>query len=331
VGRLRLSPPRLISALLLLTLLAAAQTTADFYVAPTGNDNNVGTIDSPFATLDRARAAVRTLKQQNGARSTPIVVMLRGGVYFLPAILSFTAADSGTAQAPIVYQSYPGETPVISGGQPITGWHQAGAGMWAVALPAAFRNFEQLFVNGQRRYRPRTTKTGYLYNAGPVYMTSSAPGCPTMVQGRGFECYDRFRFKPGDLQATYHNITDVEIDDFEKWTMSKMRLQSVDTVNNIAMLTGATPPDTNHGFLPGHRYLVENVKEALSKTGEWYLDRATTPWTLTYLPQPGEDLSSAVVIAPQLTQLIVATNLSYITFKGLAFSHDNWVVPAAGH
>jgi len=310
--------------------LALGQT-ADFFVAPSGNDSAAGTLSAPFATVDRARQAVRNLKQNSPGRNTPVIVMLRGGTYYLAAPLMFNAADSGTSQVGIVYQAYPGETPVISGAQPVTGWQQTLIGTWTTSLPASFQNFEQLFVNGQRRYRPRTTKTGYLYNAGPVYVASASPTCSLLVAGKGYECFDRFQFKPGDLAATYHNINDVEIDDFEKWTMSKMRLESVDTANNVAILTGATGQDENHGFIAGHRYLLENVKEALSQPGEWYLDRATTPWAVTYLSMPGEDLTSAIVEAPQLPQILIANNLSYVTFKGITFSHDNWTVPAAGH
>src|SRR5262249_32965959 len=153
--------------------------------------------------------------------------------------------------------------------------------------------------------------------AGPVFMDSPADNCKPFSQpGGGYECFDRFRFKDDDLQ-NYQNIGDVEIDDFEKWTMSKMRLKSVDASAHIAYLTGPTFQNVdNSGFIRGHRYLVENVKEALSEPGEWYLDRSTSPWQLTYLPkQSAEDPNRDIVIAPQQPQLIVAENLSYVTFK----------------
>ena len=135
----------------------------------------------------------------------------------------------------------------------------------------------------------------------------------------------------GDLKETYHNITDVEIDDFEVWTMAWLRLKSIDTKNNIAYLTRSSAMNHNSGFIAGHRYLVENVQEALSEPGEWYLDRAATPSTLTYIPKPGEDPRKTTVVAPQLEQMISAENLNYVTFQGIAFEHSNWVVPAIGH
>src|SRR5436190_3381430 len=78
-----------------------------YYVAPTGSDGNPGTLEKPFATIQHAQLAVR---QKPGS------VWLRGGTYFLPEKLVFTAEDSGSKSAPVVYQAYAQEQPVISGG-----------------------------------------------------------------------------------------------------------------------------------------------------------------------------------------------------------------------
>ena len=102
------------------TAAQAQSTSATFYVSPIGNDSWSGTLpdpdsagdDGPFATFDNARAAVQSL---NKAGLTQVNVQFRGGTYFLPATEIFTAGDSGSATTPIVYQNYPGESPVIRG------------------------------------------------------------------------------------------------------------------------------------------------------------------------------------------------------------------------
>ena len=166
---------------------------------------------------------------------------------------------------------------------------------------------------------------------GNVISPEQSQYCRDAVQGGGYRCYDRFEFKPGDMKESYHNITDVEINVFEVWTMAKLRLKSVDTQKHIAYLTGPAAMNRNSGFMPNHRYLVENVKESLSEPGEWYLDRAASPWTLTYIPKPGETIAKTTVIAPQIQQAIVANDLKYVTLEGLTFEHANWVLPAQGH
>jgi hypothetical protein len=55
---------------------------ADFHVATTGSDDNPGTADKPFATLARARDAVRRLRS-GGPPKANVKVLVRGGTYVL--------------------------------------------------------------------------------------------------------------------------------------------------------------------------------------------------------------------------------------------------------
>ena len=55
------------------------------------------------------------------ARGMPVNVYLRDGTYYLSAPLVFTPADSGTKEAPVIYQSHEKEKPVTSGGMKLTG------------------------------------------------------------------------------------------------------------------------------------------------------------------------------------------------------------------
>ena len=144
---------RIVSTGALLFIIAARSAFAlDFYVAPDGNDANPGTKDHPFATLVRARDAVREAK---GTAKTPINVVLRGGTYSLQEPLVLGPEDSGTADCPVTYMAYPGEKPVISGGKVITGWKKSGPGeLWTAEIPEVKQGkwyFRQLHVNGQRR------------------------------------------------------------------------------------------------------------------------------------------------------------------------------------
>ncbi len=114
-----------------------------FYVAPNGNDAWSGKLDvpnnkmtdGPFATISRARDAIRTLKNSRGGNlEVPVAVLIRGGSYYLSEPIIFTPEDSGTIQSPIVYQAYPNEIPIISGGKKISNWQQQGQ-LWVAQLP----------------------------------------------------------------------------------------------------------------------------------------------------------------------------------------------------
>jgi len=306
-----------------------------YYVASNGNDSFSGTLsapnpsksDGPFLTLQRAQQAVQAAK---GHVAGPITVEVRGGTYYLSAPLNFTHADSGSAEQPITWEGFAGDPePLISGGQPLTGWKSGGGGLWTLQLPGSFQNFEALYVNGVRHYRP-TASSSYL-KLNPVVLWAPATNC-TEPYGTGYRCGDRFSFMPGALPAAFHQINDVEIVSFEDWTVSRMRLQSVDTTQSIAYLTGPVQTGVYFGFLAGHRYLVQNAKESFNRAGQWYLDRGTSPWTLGYRAvTSSENPNSETVVAPQQSQLLIAHNLQYVTFQNLQFGHDNYTVPAQGH
>ena len=155
------------SLLLTLCLCVAMQAlaAADFYVSTHGSDKWSGALaapnpdrtDGPFATLERAREAVRSAKAKPGAR--PIVVEVRAGTYPMAQPFSLGPEDSGTAERPIVYQAYRGEEVTLSGGRLITGWRKGDGPLWVADLPdvkAGRWHFRQLFVAGERQVRART-------------------------------------------------------------------------------------------------------------------------------------------------------------------------------
>ena len=304
----------------------ATESGAAVFVANNGNDSGAGTAAAPFATLDRARLAVRAL-HANGTQG-PVHVQIGGGTYYLGSPLVLAAEDSGSAAAPVTYEAAPGAQPVLSGGMAIKNWTAEPDGRWVAHLPdvqAGKWNFAQLFVNGQRRMRPRMPAEGYAHIAGELPRSEKAK------TGQG---YDRFAFKPGDIAANWTNLHDVEVMTFHHWYTSLMRIETVDVKTSAVEFTGRTAHDAEWArFHPGMRYIVENVKEALHSPGQWYLDRPTG--TLTYIPQAGESPRETEVIAPRVEKLIVLQGeetrpVEHLTFRGLSLAHTNWLVPPEG-
>jgi hypothetical protein len=328
---------------------------ADFFVSPSGSDSNPGTLSAPFATIAHAQAAVRGILQ---GRTNSVVVMLRAGTYFQNTPLSFAAADSGTTKVEVFWQAYPGETPVISGGMQVS-LKQNGT-QWTATLPSNTQYFEQLFYNGQRRLRARVGApplVGTYYQvAAPVFVSSPSTNCPDLAgQNSGpYQCFDRFQYTSTDpMSASWANLSpppgnpcnapagpfppgDVALYSFEQMGTSKMLISCIDTTNQIIYLTGSIRQpmdftDTTTGFVAGHRYLVENVKDEFTQPGQWFLDRSNPTWKLNYIAQNGENPSTDTIIITQATQVLIATGLQYVTFQGLTFAHDNFTVPAAGY
>ena len=124
----------------LLSVSAAGETArpsaAAFFVATDGDDRWSGTLpepdegrtDGPFATIERARDAIREMKSA-GTLDRDLTVMIRGGTHYMRPVL-LEPQDSGTPEHPIRYVAYPGETPVLSAGRPIRHWERAEGSLW---------------------------------------------------------------------------------------------------------------------------------------------------------------------------------------------------------
>lgn len=304
---------------------APAVSGASFYVATDGNDQWSGKLaapnkeksDGPFATIARARDAVRALRIQN-----PPTVVVRGGVYRLAETLTFGPEDSG-----VVYTAAPGERPVFSGGRVITGWKKGEGKLWTAQVPEVAAGkwyFHQLFVNGQRATRARTPNEGYLRTEGTLVplVRDRKKWTPEMKIG--------FKFKEGDLKR-WSNLDDVNIVAFHAWTASWHHIAEVN--EQARTVRFAQPSGWPMSYWEKEqRYYVENLREALDSPGEWYLDRKTG--VLSYWPRPGEDMRKAEVVAPALMTLVRFAGdpdngkfVRGVRLTGLSFQHGDWEIP----
>ena len=130
------------------------------FVAVNGDDSWSGTLaepnatkaDGPLATLDRARDRIREMKKTRPLPTGGVTVVLCEGTYLLPRTFRLDAADSGTAEAPIVYRAAEGEKVRIIGGRPITGFvPYRGSILKADVAAQGFKGiyFRQLFFDGR--------------------------------------------------------------------------------------------------------------------------------------------------------------------------------------
>jgi len=292
------------------------------YVSPAGNDAWSGRLeapnrartDGPFATIARARDAVRALSADERGRG-PVRVIIRGGRYELSEPLVFLPEDSGAPGRSVSYEAYPGERPVISGGRRIDGWRETGA-VWAARAPAGL-TFRQLFVNGRRAQRARTPDEGFFLVDGEISLDARAA----------------FKYRGNDVDPAWTERGDVEVVALQAWAEIRMPIVAVDAASRTVTLAGRCAPSNRES---NARYWIENAPDAVDAPGEWRLDGATH--TIHYLPRPGEDMERAEAIAPALAQLVRIEGdpaggrlVSCLEFRGLTFSHTDWSLPAEGY
>jgi len=288
------------------------------FVATDGNDAwsgklaepNAEKTDGPLATLARARDEIRKQKAA-GAAGRGFTVSVRAGVYCLDKTFTLTAEDAGTADAPIRYQAYPGETPILVGGRRVTGFtrHQ-GEILKADVGAQGFRGvyFRQLLFDGRRQHLARFPNYdpenpyagGWSYVDGkPIPMYAQIPG----------EDRRTLVVRPDDLHD-WARVTEGEVLVFPRynWWNNVLRIGSLDRDTRVMKLAG----DASYFIRPGDRYFVRNLFEELDAPGEWYLDRDT--WTLYFWPP--SPIDEAAVYAPTLQTVVKMAGASHVTLRG---------------
>jgi hypothetical protein len=299
-----------------------------YYVSPSGNDCNPGTLALPFQTLTKAQIAVRT---SNGSMTSDVVVTLRGGTYPLSATLSFGPADSGTNGFDVRYVNYQGETPLLTGGQPIAGWtlYDSTRNIWQTT--GVTSPFRQLYVNGTKAIRARS----------PNLATG---GAPNFYRFAGVDRAAHTIQVATSYVSNWNNLTKVEMHLMASWSDQVLRLASYTTSGNTASLKFQTPEDsimfvrsfplfgiTASG--KGQAFYLENALEFLDQPGEWYLDESTH--VLYYEPRAGENMTTATVTAPMVQTLVsvmgtdaTTSPAHHLRFQGLTFAHSTYLLPS---
>lgn len=238
---------------------------ADFYVSPNGSDAWTGTLpapepggpggtDGPFATLQRARDAIREL----GERPTKdVVVHVREGTYRLNETVVFGMQDSPQGDSTVTYAAYPGETPVFSSGKEIEGWKKVTAAL--PGLPEAAKGNVWMADVSDRFFT--------LYDAEGMLPRAKSDGFIPLGGGSR----NQLHFPKGRLK-NWSNVEDVEIivRPHHAWISNVLPLASVDEEKQLASTSiDATYAMNKLHFLPTVQSCwVENALEELDEPGE---------------------------------------------------------------
>jgi len=319
------------------------------HVAANGNDAWSGILaeptgnNGPLATLQGARDAIRRLKTADGLPAGGIEVRVQGGTYPMTATLEFSAEDSGTAQAPIVYRAAAGELVRLTGGAVVTNFIP-------VTDPSILERLEET-VRGQV-YQADLKALGVtdfgevtgsgkrlelFYDDRPMTVSRwPNDGFTVIVEPLG-ETTERFRAGAVHMEGRFIYESDrperwLLEDDlwlhgywFHDWYDERKKVASIDTEERSITLE---PPEHLYGYRRGGWYYAFNALSEIDRPGEWYLQRDTG--VLYFYPPDTIDQSLAVVsLAPTL---VTMNNVSHVTLRGftLEAGRDNGIVISGG-
>jgi len=138
------------------------------------------------------------------------------------------------------------------------------------------------------------------------------------------------KYRAEDLGSRL-DINNAELTVYHMWDESLVGVSAMDTESRT--LTFANPAGHPPGAFGVKKYVVWNVREGMTKPGQWYLDR--TAGKLVYWPLPGEDMSKAEVLAPTLESIIRIQGTRGkpardITIRGLTLSITTTPLQAGG-
>ncbi|MCC6444951.1 MAG: right-handed parallel beta-helix repeat-containing protein [Armatimonadetes bacterium] len=310
----------------------------DLHVATHGSDSNPGTRKAPFATLARARDAVRKIKITQGLPEGGVTVWVHKGIYPQAAGFTLTEEDSGTRQRPIAYRAVRKGEARLSGGkeipvkafQPLTEAaalarleEKAGPHVLCADLKSrGFGEFGQfqdafegtpavpeLFFNDRRMTLARWpnddwARVAKVIESGPAPWRNHASDQP-----------GTFEYE-GDRPSRWLSAPSVWLHGYWcfDWHSETIRVRSIDP--KTRQITFARPHvyGLGSGNPAPRRFYAVNLLEELDKPGEYYLDGERG---LLYFWPPEPLGRGRVVLSALREPVIFLQNASHIILQGL--------------
>jgi len=321
--------------LILTTLLISHALRADvkLYVSPDGDDRNPGSQGQPLATLEGARDKIRQLRFDKQISDT-IFVEVQSGTYYITQAFQLTAEDSGTPQSPVVFYGAKDNRPLICGGKTTDRFEEVTPGLWRVYIPEVAHYglyFEQLYINGQRRFRAQTPDRGQFSRVERLE--------ETILDSSGYRIADfasqKLVVSAKDLPIL-NDISDSEWDQalvifYHKWDNTRKRVKHIKVSDSAVYFIGKSMQPWN--LIDNQsRFVIENYRKALDNPGEWFLQR---DGYLYYMPLPGETIENTQCIYPISDKLLTLTGseekeISSVRFENLRFEVTTHQTPPNG-
>ncbi len=313
----------------------------ELYVAPGGADTNPGTEAAPFATLERARDEIRSVRGQGGVPSGGVCVNIAGGAYAVSRTLTLAADDSGTAEAPITYRAAGADAPVFSGGMRLSGFAPVADEAVLARLPEEARGqvvqvdlkllgltelpplvlggfasgsgfkthpVSELFFDGEALPMARYPNEGMLATAGICVEDGHT------IHGMTGSKVGRILYE-GDRPARWKDEADAMLYGywFFDWADSYERIVSIDIEKREI---GFAEPWHTYGYRKGARYYAVNLLSEIDMPGEWYLDRKNA---LVYLYPPSDPAKAVVELSVLSAPMIEMDGVSHVRFEGITW------------
>lgn len=287
----------------------AQEASTFFYVAPNGNDENPGTIDAPFQTIQKARDVVRSVTGN-------VTVYLRAGTYQPATPITLTSSDSGKSGT-VTYQAYQQETVVVRGSRTITNFTATGNGVYSASLPSnevGQVGVEAVYIDGSRLEPARFPN----YIQPSFNATDPWAGNFSFVANQAAS-KNSITYSSGLDPSSWTNPTTGRVNIFTatNYTNEIVNIASVDLANRRINLA----TNTYYDIVPGNRFFVSHIKEELDAPGEWFYSSAEQK--LNIIPPAGVDMATARVTVPVLRTIFQLQDVHQVALANIRVEETN--------
>ena len=308
---------------LLLCISTALCAQKKVYISSFGNDRWNGGQDKPFKSLNRA------LKEA-GSPSDTLLIQVESGNYWLNEPIQITTP----LKSHVIIRGEACDKPRFLGGIPIKGWEKYKNKIYRAYVPEVKLynfDFEQFYVNGKRATWARTpNKDWYFVKGSKEY---------SYVPGISFANYatQKILLNPSDVDflrtMPLSDLKEIRFRFYHKWDITQKYPSYIIPDSGCIYIQGEGLKPWNP-IAEGSRYIMYGYKAALDEPGEWYLDKSEG--YVYYMPQEGEDLSTAECIAPTLHQWLIVKGgknapVENIRFENISFQYSAYQMPMSGN
>lgn len=332
---------RQLTLMLLLSQLSFVSLAAELWVSPQGSNANSGAKEKPLATPACAlRKASEMRRLRDPSAEDGVTIILRGGVYRLNAPLVVRPEDSGNAEHPTLFRAARGESPILSGGVPVTDWRVAAE--MPPGLPPAAK--DQVWVADAPRFHGRPLEFRQMWVNNRKAIRARSPNAGSMARLVEWDREREAAWAPAEFAGPYVSTSSLEMTVLQMWEIANLRVKSLQTEGTRVRLKFHEPESQLEFEHPwpqpvmephGAPFFLTGAIELLDQSGEWHLDRSTS--RIFYWPREGERMEDASVVVPRLETLVrvsgsVDRPVSQVAFQGIGFQHTTWMRPSLkGH
>ena len=261
----------LVFFLLLFHINVSAQ--INYFVSPLGSDQNLGTKEKPFFTLEHAQMVASKAQES-------VIIYFRQGTYRLSRPIIFKNSEKLENNKSLIIKNFRNEKAIICGSVLLNPkWSYYKNGIYKTKVPPKL-NFDQLIVNGKlqimARY-PNFDSTAHFFGGTSQNAISKERVLKWSTPAGGF----------------IHALHKHEWGDFHYIITGK-------SSSGELCYEGGWQNNRKMGMHDKYRF-VENIFEELDTINEWFYDNKKN--LLYYYPPKNFDFKSAAFEVPQLKSL----------------------------